>query len=248
MSGAFMGASAVLGGPVDAGTFRAAMANHAASVAVLTVNDGESVRGVTLSSLISLSLDPALVLFALRRGSSMLPSLHRGLFGLTVLGDSQHAIAQALARKDRPGVARGVAPGRRCRRVATIAEGAVQMTASVFQRWDVGDHVCIAARVVAASRTDRNPLLHHRGAFAGVRQARCVTAIAGWVRSPDQCAGSNGANAGATHIAVSSEGRQLFALAPRAPQVVAYRVDHDGSLTNLGFIAVPVGSVGLAAR
>lgn len=61
-------------------------------------------------------------------------------------------------------------------------------------------------------------------------------------------AGSNGANAGATDIAVSSDGRQLFALAPRAPHVVAYRVDHDGSLTNLGSIAVPVGSVGLAAR
>jgi 6-phosphogluconolactonase len=60
-------------------------------------------------------------------------------------------------------------------------------------------------------------------------------------------AGSNGANAGATDMAVSQDGRQLFALAPRSMQVVAYRVDQDGRLANLGSIAVPAGSVGIAA-
>ena len=60
-------------------------------------------------------------------------------------------------------------------------------------------------------------------------------------------AGSNGPNAGATDLAVSQDGRQLFALAPRAPQVVAYRIEADGRLSNLGTIAVPAGSVGLAA-
>ena len=58
---------------------------------------------------------------------------------------------------------------------------------------------------------------------------------------------SNGPNAGATDLAVSQDGRQLFALAPRAPQVVAYRIEADGRLSNLGTIAVPAGSVGLAA-
>ena len=60
-------------------------------------------------------------------------------------------------------------------------------------------------------------------------------------------AGSNGPNAGATDLAVSQDGRQLFALAPRSAQVVAYRTEPDGRLVNLGTVPVPAGSVGLAA-
>jgi hypothetical protein len=36
-------------------------------------------------------------------------------------------------------------------------------------------------------------------------------------------------------------------LAPRSAQVIAYRVEHDGRLANLGAMAVPAGSVGMAA-
>jgi len=61
-------------------------------------------------------------------------------------------------------------------------------------------------------------------------------------------AGSTGVNAGATDIVVSQDGRHLFALAPRTPQVVSFRVEYDGSLTSLGAIAVPAGSAGIAAN
>ncbi len=153
--------------------FRTAMANHAASVAVLTVADGQSVRGVTLSSLISLSLDPPLVLFALQRGSSMLPSLDRGRFGLTVLGHSQRHIAEALARPNRPAVPASWLHRPKGRDdTATIAAGAVRLTAVRFGRWDAGDHVCIAAMVLSAECNERTPLLHFRRAYAALQCAR----------------------------------------------------------------------------
>lgn len=154
---------------LEPAVFRAVMANHAASVAVLTAADGLSIRGVTLSSLISLSLDPPLVLFALRRGSSMLSLLDRDPFGLTILGDSQRHIAEALARPDRPAVpARWLDCSQGRRDAATIAAGAVQLTAVPFGRWDAGDHVCIAARVLSAESSGRSPLLHFRRDYAAL--------------------------------------------------------------------------------
>jgi flavin reductase (DIM6/NTAB) family NADH-FMN oxidoreductase RutF len=153
--------------------FRTVMTNHAASVSILTVADGPSVRGVTLSSLISLSLDPPLVLFALHRGSSMLPLLDRGPFGLTVLSDLQRHIAEALARPDRPAVPTcwldRPKPGIDA---ATIAGGAVQLTAALVGHWNAGDHVCISARVLSGASNERSPLLHFRRDFAALRHMR----------------------------------------------------------------------------
>jgi flavin reductase (DIM6/NTAB) family NADH-FMN oxidoreductase RutF len=156
--------------------FRTVMTHHAASVAILTVADGPSVRGVTLSSLISLSLDPPLVLFALHRGSSMLPLLDRGPFGLTVLSDSQRHIAEALARPDRPAVPTcWLECPKRGSEAATIAAGAVQLTAALLGRWNAGDHVCISARVLSGTSNERSPLLHFRRNFAALQHLRdCV--------------------------------------------------------------------------
>ncbi|CAN5819816.1 hypothetical protein BH11PSE8_BH11PSE8_41520 [soil metagenome] len=62
-------------------------------------------------------------------------------------------------------------------------------------------------------------------------------------------AGSTGPNAGALDLAVSPDGRRLFALAPRSLQVVSFKVEFDGSLINLGAAGgLPAGSAGLAAN
>lgn len=161
---------------LEPAAFRAVMSNHAASVAILTVADGPSIRGVTLSSLISLSLEPPLVLFALHRGSSMLPLLDRGPFGLTVLSDSQRHIAQALARPDRPAVpACWLDRPKRGSGAATIAAGVVQLTAALLGRWNAGDHVCISARVLGGTSNERSPLLHFRRDYAALQPMRdCV--------------------------------------------------------------------------
>jgi len=154
-------------------TFRTVMANHAASVAVLTVADGPLVRGVTLSSLVSLSLEPPLVLFALHRGSSMLPLVDRGPFGLTVLSDSQRHIAEVLARPDRPAVPTcWLDRPKRDTDAATIAAGAVQLTAALLGRWNAGDHVCISARALSGTSNERSPLLHFRRDFAVLQPMR----------------------------------------------------------------------------
>lgn len=161
---------------MDPARFRELMSQHAASVAALTVADGEHVRGVTISSLIGLSLDPPLVLFALRRDSTVLPLLDGRRFGLTLLSNSQQHVAEMLARPGRPPVAAEWLEDRvnDCG-APTLAGGAARLTASLFGRWAAGDHVCIAARVLSGTRFERLPLLHFRRHFATL--ASCDPAL-----------------------------------------------------------------------
>ena len=56
--------------------FRDAMAQVASSVAVITVMDRGEVHGITVSSLISLSVEPPMILLSLRAGSQN-PFHHR---------------------------------------------------------------------------------------------------------------------------------------------------------------------------
>ena len=90
-------------------------------------------------------------------------------------------------------------------------------------------------------------------------QARCRTgssslssyriARSGTLELANTVAGSTGTNAGALDMAVTPAGVQLFALAPRSLQIVAFKVGDDGNLTTLGAASgLPVGSAGLAAN
>ena len=47
---------------------------------------------------------------------------------------------------------------------------------------------------------------------------------------------------------ISQNGRYLYVLSSGSYTVTAFQIGHDGSLTNLGDVTVPAGTVGIAAR
>lgn len=68
-------------------------------VAVLTVDVAEERLGLTLDSLVSLSLDPPLVGISISRQAAMHELLHdAGAFALSLLAGDQTAVAQHFAR------------------------------------------------------------------------------------------------------------------------------------------------------
>lgn len=75
------------------------MRRFPAGVAVVTVDvDGERV-GLTLGTLVSLSIDPPLVGFAIREDAALHELLRRaGRFGVSLLAAGQEGIAQHFAR------------------------------------------------------------------------------------------------------------------------------------------------------
>ena len=89
---------------------REVMRRFPAGVSVVTVDvDGQRV-GLTVGTLVSLSLDPPLVGFAIKREAALHELLRRaGAFGVTLLAAGQEGLAQHFARGVPPiGLWRGV--------------------------------------------------------------------------------------------------------------------------------------------
>src|SRR5262245_44972514 len=150
---------------LDAQAFREAMAAVAASVAVLTAEVGRDIRGVTISSLISLSVDPPLVLFALKHDSTMLGHLDRRRFGIAILAESQHRIAHHCAAGGRPPLPAAWLSARGDGAAPTVHGAAATLDVALFAKWRTGDHVVVAARVRRACVTAARPLIYHRRAY-----------------------------------------------------------------------------------
>ncbi len=86
-------------GAVSPEAMREAMRLLASPVAVLAAGLAGEPRGLTVGSLFSLSLEPPMVGFAVRRESTSWPAiLAAGRFRISVLADGQAAVAAALSR------------------------------------------------------------------------------------------------------------------------------------------------------
>jgi 3-hydroxy-9,10-secoandrosta-1,3,5(10)-triene-9,17-dione monooxygenase reductase component len=91
---------------VDGDELRSAMRRFAAGIAVVTfVADGER-NGLTVGSLVSLSLEPPLLGISIGLDSARHePLRHTGRFAVSILAGDQQAVAQHFARSGIPPVA-----------------------------------------------------------------------------------------------------------------------------------------------
>ena len=81
--------------------FLEAMAHWPAGVTVVTSLDGDEIRGATVSSFTSLSVDPPQVIVCLKHDSRLLESIRQsGLFCINMLSDKQEDMSAAYARRD----------------------------------------------------------------------------------------------------------------------------------------------------
>ena len=79
-------------------TLREVMRTFPQGVVVVTAMGSEGPRGITVSSFISLSLDPPRVLVSIAKESKAHDAIDRGRFGVSVLADDQGAISDHFAR------------------------------------------------------------------------------------------------------------------------------------------------------
>src|SRR5918911_803295 len=133
---------------------RALMRRFPAGVAVVTVDvEGERL-GLTVGSLVSLSLEPPLVGFAVSRHAALHELLRRaGGFAVSLLAAGQEALAQHFAR--------GVPPIAHWHGVATrpgaagapLLEGALGwLECRTHAEHDAGDHTLFIAEVLSVER------------------------------------------------------------------------------------------------
>lgn len=82
----------------DAKAFRTAMRAFVGNCSVITVGDGEEASGLVITSTISVSSDPPLLLACVNRTASSHPLLVRdGRFGWSSLGAAHQAVAERFS-------------------------------------------------------------------------------------------------------------------------------------------------------
>jgi flavin reductase (DIM6/NTAB) family NADH-FMN oxidoreductase RutF len=145
---------------------RDALARFATGVAIVTTRapDGRY-RGVTANSFASVSLDPPLVLWSLRRNAPSLRSFaDSGHFAVNVLSADQVGLSRHFARPHEDKFS-GVAfvPGfGGC----PVIEGALAVfECEAAQQMDGGDHLMFLGRLLRASHRHGEPLIFSAGRY-----------------------------------------------------------------------------------
>jgi flavin reductase (DIM6/NTAB) family NADH-FMN oxidoreductase RutF len=86
---------------VSADDFRNAMRRLTGGVSVITAGRGRDISGMTVTSVASLSVEPAALIVSVNRDASSWPLIRRyGFFGVNILNADQIGIAERFAGKD----------------------------------------------------------------------------------------------------------------------------------------------------
>jgi flavin reductase len=130
---------------------REAMRRLPAPVAVVTTEVDEEQYGLTVGSLVSLSLEPPLVGISIGRESSSHEPIRRaGGFAVSVLSAEQQHVAQHFARSGIPPVVLwngvDVRPGKR----GPLVEGALAwLECRTWREYDAGDHTIFVGEALS---------------------------------------------------------------------------------------------------
>ena len=147
---------------------RAFMRRAPASVAVLTVDTGRDRLGLTVSSLVSLSLEPPLVGVAIAREAAMHELLiEAGGFAVSLLAGGQEWLAQHFARGVPPiGMWQGVATEEGARGAPLLAGALGWLECKVITAHEAGEHTFFVGEVESVRLGGiAPPLVYHDGSY-----------------------------------------------------------------------------------
>ncbi len=150
----------------DAKALRTALGRFATGVAVVTTRgrDGRLV-GLTVNSFASVSLDPPLVLWSIRKESALAPIFRTApVWAVSVLGSDQHDIARRLCAPVEDRFEH--VSWREGSRGAPLIEGAIAwFQCTPWLQVDGGDHVMLLGQVEESVTAGGAPLVFHDGRF-----------------------------------------------------------------------------------
>ena|SRR5436305_10814736 len=133
------------------------------NVAVLAVDHDGDRMGVTISSLVSLSLEPPLIGISVGNQASLYEFLRSaGRFSVSLLGDGQEDLARRFA-SGRPPLVHWDGVAMREGRFAPLIDGALGwIEATTRAEHDAGDHTLFIADVVSVERGQAPSALMYR--------------------------------------------------------------------------------------
>ena len=150
--------------------FRNALGHFATGITVVTVErEPGAVFGMTANSFTSVSLDPMLILVCVDEKAKILPLLHeKKQFGISVLKQGQQAVSEYFAQPEQDSEAehRLALHYRWTPSGVPVLEGTtLQLSCSVVDAHEAGDHTIFVAKVEDAEIHGGEPLLFFRGEY-----------------------------------------------------------------------------------
>lgn len=156
-------------GPIEPALFRQLLGCFPTGVAVITTRgpDGRP-AGLTCNSFSSVSLEPPLVLFSLRKASRLLETFQRAEgFAINILSQRQDALSGRFASSRIEDKFAGVDwyPGRLG--MPIVGESLASFECSVFACHEAGDHYVFIGEVkhMAGGPADHQALVFYKGAY-----------------------------------------------------------------------------------
>lgn len=140
---------------------RALMRRFPAGVAVVTVDAGGERIGLTVGTLVALSLEPPLVGISIARNAALHELLREArAFAVSLLAAGQEAVAQHFARGVPPIAHWHGIDTREGRRGAPLIEGGLGwLECALWGEWPVGDHTFFAGEVLTCELGEAKPPL-----------------------------------------------------------------------------------------
>jgi flavin reductase (DIM6/NTAB) family NADH-FMN oxidoreductase RutF len=167
---------------VSAAALSEVLAGYAAGVTLMSIADGRDDIALTVSAFCPVSLDPPLVLVALRAESYPAEVLGRAGgpagFAVTLLAAEQRVLAGRFAAAGRPGARLaldGVPQRRGPRSGALIPDGGLAaLDCETSSLVPAGDHLLVLGRVtdIPYVGDSGDPLIRFRGRYPGLRSGR----------------------------------------------------------------------------
>ena len=148
-----------------ASVFRQAMRGLVSGVSVVSTVAGGQPDGMTVSSFISVSLEPPLALVSLTAGSRTTEAVATsGRFAVSVLSAAQEMIARRFAAPGTDHFA-GLAVAYGDHEVPIVPNALVHLECTVHQTIPAGDHLLVLGRVYRVCQRAGDPLAFHGGLF-----------------------------------------------------------------------------------
>ncbi len=146
--------------------FRDAMSRLATGVALVAARRGDSVHGLTVNAVSSVSLDPPLVLVCLdRNGNSHDPIIASGAFAVSVLASDQRELAHRFAHGTHRERFAGIDFRDGASGSPVLADALAWLDCAIRAVHPAGDHSIVVGEVRGCGAGEGEPLVFFRSGY-----------------------------------------------------------------------------------
>jgi 3-hydroxy-9,10-secoandrosta-1,3,5(10)-triene-9,17-dione monooxygenase reductase component len=154
--------------------FRRAMSHLPTGVTIVSAPGPEGPAGATANAVISLSLEPPLMLASLDRGTRTLVAVRAaGVFGISVLRAEHTELARSFASRAPHTEKWREIPSTERAGVPILDEALAWVACGLRESHEAGDHVLLLGDVLDLGADDGEPLVFHRGIYHGLSSGPC---------------------------------------------------------------------------